>query len=130
MHFDWAGFDLMAGLCDRAIAQMAWNVYLANPGPGGELQVFRRPGTRPGLTKAEAEARGPEVVFGNYGFPDSMVGGCQRATIGVGAGDLVIFMNRHFHRVADLVPPEAAQDRVAISAHIVGLDDGTFHDFS
>lgn len=130
LHFDWAGFDLMPEVAKRVTAQMAWNIYLSNPGRGGELEVFQRQGTSPGLTKGEAASQGADVVFGNYGFPASVVSGARAVSIPVEQGDLVLVMNRHFHRVAAITPNELTNERVAISAHIVRLDDGTLHDFS
>ncbi len=128
-HYDFGRFDLPQPVASRVIRQMAWNIYLQNPGEGGELVVYRQLGVEPGLTKAEAAARGLSS-FGNYDLDSKSLQGVPAVTIPARQGDFVLVNNQYIHAVAPVSPPELTGERVAISAHIAQLTDGSFCEFS
>ncbi len=129
LHFDDGRYDLTAELRELVMRQLAFNIYLSNPGGGGELEVFKRLGGMPGISKPDAAANGSTVV-GNYGFDDAIVAGVPSAAIPCEAGDLVLIRNQFLHRVRPVTIPELALHRIGISAHIVELSDGTYHTFN
>lgn len=129
LHFDFGGYDLPHSIGCRVIRQMAWNIYVQNPGEGGDLVVHRHMGSEAGLTKAEAAARGV-ACFGNYDLDASILEGVEKVTIPARRGDFVLIQNRYVHSVAPVVPTELARERVALSAHIAQLTDGSFREFS
>ncbi len=129
IHYDFGRFDLPQPLSSRVIRQTAWNIYLQNPGEGGELVVYRELGTEPGLTKADAAAQGLSS-FGNYDLDSRSLEGVPAVTIPARQGDFLLVNNQYLHMVAPVTPPELSGDRVAISAHIAQLTDGSFCEFS
>lgn len=128
LHYDDGRYDLPRPIGKHIRRQYAVNFYLQNPG-GGELVVYRRRGGSPGFTKALAQERGISW-FGNYDIPERYVEGVPRATVPISAGDFVIFRSQNFHKVATVIPPERAAERIAISSHIAELDNGDYAAFS
>jgi hypothetical protein len=129
-HYDFGGYDLPVTLAPYVMRQTAWNLYLRTAeAVGGELEVFKVLGTKPGLTKAYAEAAGVPF-FGNYGIPASVVDGAPSVSIPCSAGDWVYIMNRHVHRVIPINPVDLSDQRMAISSHVAEFIDGSFHDFN
>lgn len=112
LHADWGPRDGSGWVIGDVVAQLAWNLYYAAPGRGGELLVHDRPWS-PDL---EASAR-QEL----YDYDPGTVAGRDRVVIAFEPGDVVLFSSSNVHAVAD--SPDGAT-RVTASSFIGERPDG------
>lgn len=122
LHVDWVHWD-MPGF--DAVMQAGWSIYLNNPGPGGDLAVYRVLGMEPGLTAENA--RHSSGVIGNYGLPRDLIRKAEVDVIPCQPGDWVITPNRFLHEVT---PCPVPNERMSIAAHVAWMGDGTLAQFS
>jgi hypothetical protein len=119
LHFDWAPFDLEER---DVVGQLGWNFYVFNPGPGGDLKMYRTLGLKPGNTRAS----GLEPV-GNYDLPRELVAGAESDVIPCRTGDMVLAPNRFLHEVT---PCDYEDQRLTVAAHVAWMRDGSLRLFS
>lgn len=119
LHCDWARWDFPSL---PVVMQAGWNVYLQNPGPGGDLKMYRRLWTHPGEKADSGASR-----VGNYDLPRELVADVEAETIPCRTGDLVLAPNRFLHEVTPCADPES---RTTVAGHLVWLQDGSIAQFS
>lgn len=108
MHADFAGFIPQYWSISKVIAQYAWNIYLSNPGNGGECIVH---------DKLWEKADDAYIVGNTYGYDHVLVANKEHATISAQSGRLVFFNSRNFHEVN-----ASSQPRLSVGGH-VGLTE-------
>jgi hypothetical protein len=109
LHADYAKFipDYWSINCTKA--QYAWNIYLTDPGEGGETVVYNR------LWEKEDD----ENILGEtYGYHRNIVDGKQSIEIKPAPGQLTFFNSRNFHEVK-----ASSRIRVTVGGHIGLTDD-------
>lgn len=119
MHYDWARHDLNDS---DVLAQLGWNLYVFNPGPDGDLVMYRKLGEAPGNTAASGAP-----LVGNYDLPRSEVRDVERDVLYARTGDMVFVPNRYWHEVT---PCAYENERLTVAAHVVLLRDGSLGVFS
>ena len=119
LHYDWAPFDLEE---PNVVAQLGWNLYVFNPGPGGDLKMYRTMGMTPG----NREDSGLEPV-GNYGLSPELVEGVESDVVLCRTGDVVLAPNRFLHEVT---PCLYGDQRLTLTAHVALMRDGSLRLFN
>lgn len=112
LHVDFAPQDSAGWAIAETRVQLAWNLYLDNPGGNGDLQVWERSWSREDDISHQVE--------GNYSYRTEVVHGAQRLDVPVTVGDVVILNSATYHAVAE------ATGRVAFGSFISIFDDGRF----
>ena len=112
IHVDFAPQDSAGWAVGATRVQLAWNVYLDNPGAGGDLLVWER--------RWSPEDDGTHQVEGEYYYRPEVVHGARRVEVPVTIGDVVFVNSSVYHAVAD------ARRRVAFGSFISIFDDGRF----
>jgi len=107
LHLDFAKFIPSYWSISNTVAECAWNIYLTDPGVGGECVVYNRPG------EPEDDAY---LIPDSYAHDRKLVEGCEYAEIPVQTGQLVIFNCRNYHEVRS-----SENLRLTIGGHI-GMD--------
>ena len=92
--------------------QFAWNVYLDNPGGGGDLQVWERRWSRQHDLVHQVE--------GQYYYRPDVVDGARRVDVPVTVGDVVIVNSAVYHAVG------RAAGRIGFGSFISLFDDNRF----
>lgn len=104
LHLDFAQFIPPYWSISDTIAECAWNVYLTDPGIGGECVVYNRPG------QPEDDAF---LIPNSYAHDPRLVEGCEVVEAPVRVGQLVIFNCRNYHEVRS-----STKGRITIGGHI------------
>jgi hypothetical protein len=112
IHVDFAPQDSAGWAVAETRVQLAWNVYLDNPGGGGELTVWDR------CWSPEHDVT--HQVDGQYYYRPDVVRGARRIDIPVVVGDAVIVNSGLYHAVAE------ASGRMAFGSFISIFEDGCF----
>jgi hypothetical protein len=112
MHADFAGFIPHYWSISNVIAQYAWNIYLSDPGEGGECVVYDK------LWAKEDDAH---ILENTYGYDEKIVANQASAVISVKPGQLVFFNSRNFHKVNASRNP-----RLSIGGHVGLTKDDEF----
>lgn len=104
LHADFAQFLDQRWSISNVVKEYAWNVYLTDPGEGGECVIYEKPWER------EDDIY---LIEGTYGYFDDVVRGTTSRAIKIKIGSLVFFNCRNFHRV------NASGDmRLSIGGHV------------
>lgn len=112
LHADFAQFIPSYWCISKIVSEISWNIYLTDPGEGGECIVYEKPWER---------ADDIHIVGNTYGYDPSVVEGKPNAHIKANAGRLVFFNSRNFHEVA-----AAKRPRVSIGGHVGKTPEGEF----
>lgn len=104
LHADFANFIPDYWSISKVVAQYAWNIYLTDPGVGGECVVYNRPWQR---------IDDQHIVKDTYGYDHCVVKNCDSVLIKPNAGKLVLFNSRNFHEVH-----KSERSRLSIGGHI------------
>lgn len=108
IHVDFAPQDSNGWAVGQACQQLAWNLYLDVPAPGGELIVWDR--------QWEPDDDHHQVD-GEYYYDPAVVDGARRVSLNVSPGELLLINSRNYHAVGD------SRDRLAIGSFISVLAD-------
>ncbi len=109
IHADFANFLADCWSINKITAELAWNVYLTNPGKGGECVVYNRPWER---------VDDAHMIPGTYGYYPKVVEGCESINIPITPGKLLFFNSRNFHKVN-----ESENLRLSFGGHIGLMPD-------
>jgi hypothetical protein len=112
IHVDFAPQDSPGWAVAETRVQFAWNLYLDNPGGGGDLQVWDRRWLRDHDLVHQAE--------GQYYYRPEVVDGARRVDVPVTVGDVVIVNSAVYHAVGH------ATGRIAFGSFISLFDDDRF----
>jgi hypothetical protein len=112
IHVDFAPQDSAGWAIAETRVQFAWNVYLDNPGDGGDLQVWERRWSR--------QHDRVHQVEGQYYYRPDVVEGARRVDVPVTVGDVVIVNSAVYHAVGQ------AAGRIGFGSFISLFDDGRF----
>jgi hypothetical protein len=112
IHVDFAPQDSAGWAVGETRVQLAWNVYLDNPGGGGDLHVWERCWSQ--------EDDVTHKVEGEFYYRTEVVRGARRVDVPVAVGDVVIVNSVLYHAVAE------ATGRMAFGSFISIFDDGRF----
>jgi hypothetical protein len=104
LHADYAHFIPEYWSISKVIAQYAWNIYLTDPGEGGETVVYNRP-----WEKADDQY----ILHDTYGYDKKLVANAECITFRPTPGTLMFFNSRNFHEVAKCTKP-----RLTMGGHI------------
>lgn len=111
LHADYAPFIPRHWSISQVVAELAWNIYLTDPGEGGDCVVYDR------FWQLEDDQH---IIGSTYGYDPVVVSHCPSSQFKPKPGRLVLFNCRNFHAVE-----AASQPRVAIGGHIGLMPDGT-----
>jgi hypothetical protein len=106
LHADYAGFSPEYWSISKVIAQYGWNIYLTDPGEGGELIIYNKPWEEMTDEKYYMETT-------RYGYQKEVVAHAESVSVFPKAGLLVFFNSRNFHEIK-----ASAQSRVTVGGHI------------
>ena len=112
IHIDFAPQDSAGWAIAETRVQFAWNVYLDNPGGGGDLQVWERRWSRQHDLVHQVE--------GQYYYRPDVVDGARRVDVPVTVGDVVIVNSAIYHAVRQ------ATGRIGFGSFISLFDDNRF----
>ena len=104
LHADFANFIPNYWVISNVKAQYAWNIYLSDPGDGGELVVYDKPWV----------SSDDQYIFKNtYGYDNKVVAGANSASLKPKKLSLVLFNSRNFHEVKASTKP-----RIGVGGHL------------
>jgi hypothetical protein len=104
LHADYAHAIADYWSISNVIAQYAWNIYLSDPGVGGETLVYNKPW----------EKEHDQYIIGDtYGYDHKVVAGAECLTFQPKPGTLMFFNSRNFHEVT-----QSTQSRLTIGGHV------------
>lgn len=104
LHADFAQFIPKYWSISEISAQYAWNIYLTDPGIGGECVVYNK------LWEKEDDQY---IYKQTYGYDEKVVEGKEFIQIPIKAGQLVFFNSRNFHKVN-----KSQKMRLSIGGHV------------
>ncbi|MDP1723786.1 MAG: hypothetical protein Q8L85_03710 [Alphaproteobacteria bacterium] len=104
LHADFAQFIPKHWSISEIIAQYAWNIYLTDPGIGGECVVYN---------KLWAKEDDQYIYKQTYGYDEKVVEGKESTQIAIKPGSLVFFNSRNFHKVN-----KSQKMRLSIGGHV------------
>jgi hypothetical protein len=111
LHTDYAPAIPPYWSISQITSELAWNIYLTDPGEGGECRVYNCPWM-------------PEhdrfLVGDSYAYDPVVVKDSSLMTFKPAVGQLVIFNSRNLHEVA-----AASQSRLSIGGHFGACLDGS-----
>lgn len=110
LHADFAAFLPKRWSISDVIAQYAWNVYLTDPGEGGEAIVYNKPWQ---------PSDDDYIVGETYGYDHEVVKECESVIIKPNVGMLAFFNCRNFHEVTKSTAP-----RLSLGGHAGRLANG------
>jgi 2OG-Fe(II) oxygenase superfamily len=93
-------------------AEYAWNIYLSDPGEGGECFVYNKPWEQIDDRYIKAET---------YGYDHQVVAGKEYVKIKPEPGMLLFFNSRNFHEVAKSTKP-----RLSLGGHVGRIDKSNY----
>jgi len=95
---------LITALRTLGLQQYAWNIYLSDPGEGGECVVYNKP-----WEKADDQY----IKGATYGYDHEVVKGAESIKIKPEPGMLLLFNSRNFHEVLKSTKP-----RLSLGGHV------------
>lgn len=104
LHADFAQFIPSYWSISKIIAQYAWNIYLTDPGMGGECIVYNK------LWEKEDDQY---IYKQTYGYDEKIIAGQESTSIPIKPGSLVFFNSRNFHKVN-----KSQNMRLSIGGHV------------
>ncbi len=104
LHADFAQFVPSYWSISNMIAQYAWNIYLTDPGEGGECIVYNKP-----WEKEDDQY----LIKDTYGYDPIIVKDKEFAEISIKANSLVFFNSRNFHKVNS-----SKNTRLSVGGHV------------
>ena len=111
LHADFAPFIPQYWSISDITSELAWNIYLTDPGQGGECVVYDK------LWDKEDDQH---ILGETYGYDEIVVQNKDYIEIPITAGKLVFFNSRNFHKVN-----ASSQMRLSIGGHIGLKPDGS-----
>jgi hypothetical protein len=104
LHADYAPFIPRYWAISNITAELAWNIYLTDPGEGGECVVYNKP------WELEDDRF---ILKQTYGYDHQVVANRECMKVKPAPGRLVLFNSRNFHEVLRSQHP-----RLSIGGHI------------
>jgi hypothetical protein len=105
LHADFAPFIPNSHwVISKIMAEYAWNIYLTDPGSGGECVVYNKP------WQQEDDRY---IIKNTYGYDHAVVADREQVKVKPTPGKLVIFNSRNFHEVL-----KSQRPRLSIGGHI------------
>lgn len=112
LHADFAQAIPSYWSISNVVAQYAWNVYLTDPGQGGETIIYNKPW----------QPKDDEFSTKNtYGYDHAVVKGAEFIKFKPRSGMLMFFNSRNFHEVAACTQP-----RLTLGGHVGITSAGEF----
>lgn len=96
IHADFANFISPTWAISKIIAQYAWNIYLTDPGEGGETTVYNRP---------REKEDDKHILKNTYGYDPELVKNVELVKFKPQVGTLMLFNSRNFHAVEKCSKP-------------------------
>lgn len=112
LHADFAAFIPEVWNISKINAQYAWNIYLTDPGEGGECVIYNKPWEKSDDQYIKGET---------YGYDHEVVKDAELIKIKPKPGMLLIFNSRNFHEVL-----KSSKPRLSLGGHVGRTPDNHY----